>query len=778
MGRTNFDIGKRFEWHGERYVVTDLLLDNKLEVKNISSGGRSVEARLTLVQGWAQGDLVFLGRRGPNANTTGLQKSAAEYTFADFTCLPAGHRAEAWRRYQLILPLLLLTPRERSALLKSEESEQRLSACGDGKKERRARVSRGEADSARSKKRWLKAFVESGYERESLVPALTHRKPDKDDEEDPHPFTAILDTILAEHALSELPTSVPDVRLELLRRLRVRAMTEGRKDEGAAKKEAEDLCPSESTVLRYIKDKKIQWILRSRPGAMDAHGQETAVQPGPRPTRILERVEFDGTPLDLMVVDDVDRLPIGRPYLTVGIDVASRYIWGYHAGWEPDDFQSVRSCMLNGIPPKPEPGPEDGNTHRQLSYGVPELGVLDNGKKWTGVNMTDAAMSIGMIVDECPVRAPWEKGTIESFFRTQSKGLGHQLPGTTFASLFERGDYDPMKHACISLTAFRRLLRIFLFDVYGRRKHRGTAQTPGGPRRTPEALWREGEQAHPPDLQHNAEDVRIWLLNTEWRTIQSTGVDLYCLRYQSSALTPLRNSHGTGFKFKVKIDYDDLSHIYVLDPDANKRPIRVPITKPYQEYAKGLSMHQHTIIKDYAKRTTPEHEIDEHDLADAKHRIRQIVEEEFALTGKAKRTRRRLAQYLGKGKEGTVFAGIDALTTPTAITPPAPVRRLPAPTTVVDMGAEGEANNATPEARLTDTRATKGARQHQARAATSGRRTREDVMPAAPATVDEVPPVEGQRSPQDAPVTYRLATREGWGGDHHLPKNGRPNTNR
>ena len=55
-----------------------------------------------------------------------------------------------------------------------------------------------------------------------------------------------------------------------------------------------------------------------------------------RPTRVLsttdllplERVQIDHTQVDVIVGDEGDRLPIGRPWLTLAIDAASRVLLG------------------------------------------------------------------------------------------------------------------------------------------------------------------------------------------------------------------------------------------------------------------------------------------------------------------------------------------------------------------------------------------------------------------------------------------------------------------
>lgn len=49
----------------------------------------------------------------------------------------------------------------------------------------------------------------------------------------------------------------------------------------------------------------------------------------PEITGLLEQVQVDHTPVDVIVVDERHRLPIGRPYVTAAIDVAAA-AW---SGW-------------------------------------------------------------------------------------------------------------------------------------------------------------------------------------------------------------------------------------------------------------------------------------------------------------------------------------------------------------------------------------------------------------------------------------------------------------
>src|ERR1700678_2773013 len=48
----------------------------------------------------------------------------------------------------------------------------------------------------------------------------------------------------------------------------------------------------------------------------------------PEVTALLEQVQADHTPVDVIVVDEQQRLPVGRPYLTIAIDGDSRGVLG------------------------------------------------------------------------------------------------------------------------------------------------------------------------------------------------------------------------------------------------------------------------------------------------------------------------------------------------------------------------------------------------------------------------------------------------------------------
>jgi putative transposase len=260
-----------------------------------------------------------------------------------------------------------------------------------------------------------------------------------------------------------------------------------------------------------------------------------------------------------------------------------------------------------------------------------------------------------------PVKKPWWKGRIESSFYADDRGLIHTLPGTTFSNVLERGDYDSLQHACISLQGFMELLHIFLLDEYAINWHDGVGKNGG----VPIKLWEESMMSgYIPCIHHNVKDLRYILYPGELRTIQPSGIDFETLRYQSTALAALRSylqskvykgrnsqddeqSEKESEKVHIKYNPLDLSTIYVYDPRPEYEDwLLVPAVD--QEYTKGLSIHKHRVLRSYILRQKKK--VDIYELAAAKMHVQEIVEREYGLTKKV-RGRKKAARYLGIGSE-------------------------------------------------------------------------------------------------------------------------------
>ncbi len=642
MGRLYVGTGTRYQWDGRTCVVVQVLRDGQLLVEDQSGGGQAVVTRAELTAAWDRGAVRF-EVRGPGARAEGEATLPTGYTIADFHLLPERERAEAWRRYTLIRPLLTWAAgaRTRRAIEEylSTVSGARASGGGEG-------AAAGEGGRSRpSVERYLRAFEASGGDIRALAPATT--RGDAGGSRLDGEREGIIQGVLAECRAGPAQRTARDVYLRVVERVRVR---------NQERPPAERMAPpGVSTIERRVRASGGAEVLRRRPGPGERRAVE-GVRPGPRAMRSLERVELDHTVLDLIVVDEEDRLPIGRPTVTLALDVYSGLPAGVHVGFEPAGYGAAMRCLLHAILPKEDAQARYGATNPWPVYGLPETLVVDRAPHLVGGDLADACGQLGIRLEPSPVKRPWFKGAIERQFRTHNTGLVYGLPGTTFSNILVRGEYDAEGLAYISLTRFREILHVYLLDVYGQEWNRGV----GG---VPAQRWAAAVAGGwTPALHHDAGEMRLLLGRSAVRTIQRAGIDHLCLRYQSADLDALRRALPAGTLVALKYDPEDLGALHVQIPVAQRGAgpawLRVPAL--HQEYAGGLSLWKHRVIQGQA-RVERGRAVNVEALAEAKGRIQKVVEEEFRRT---RRGRRRVAgaRYLGIGAEAARTAPVPPAT--------------------------------------------------------------------------------------------------------------------
>ncbi|SDX70770.1 integrase catalytic domain-containing protein [Lysobacter enzymogenes] len=246
--------------------------------------------------------------------------------------------------------------------------------------------------------------------------------------------------------------------------------------------------PSFKTVSSRLDDYRSRESQRKRIGAKAARYQ---YQPMPGHVEVsgpLERVEIDHTPLDVMVRSD-DRCCdyVGRPWLSIAIDVYTRCILGIQIGFEVPSILSVALCLTHAVLPK-SPAAEFGVPLDWGMHGIPKEIVVDNGKDFVSTAFRRGCEQYGILLTYRPVGSPHYGGTIERLIGTMV-GQCHLLPGTTKNSVKARRDYDSVKHAALTLSQARSWFVEQLLGRYHLLPHR-TLRIP------PEAAWKramEGE---------------------------------------------------------------------------------------------------------------------------------------------------------------------------------------------------------------------------------------------------------------------------------------------
>jgi putative transposase len=373
--------------------------------------------------------------------------------------------------------------------------------------------------------------------------------------------------------------------------------------------------PSRKSIGRIISKLDPYERDLTRMGKKYALAKHKVLHKGVRPTRPLERVECDDTKTDMLVVDPATWLPLGRPWLMVLICVYTKMILGYFLSFYPPSHVTVMMAVKHAIRPKSylrEKYPEIVNSWD--TYGLFETLVIDNAKHWYGKGLDDAFYQAGIELQYCPVEIPWYKTSIERLLKTITKSLVQKLPGTTFSNILEKADYDPEKHALITLDLLEEVLHKWIVDVYSQDIHRGINDIPS-------RRWREGIVKYPPALPPSHTDLNVIFGKIEYRTISGTVIRFKNLEYSDSALAAIRNGKKDGSRTKIKYDPTNLGMIYVFDAFHHRF---IPVPAVDQEYAAGLTEWQHEVICKFA-RSRNQSLINRKALMEAKEYIRQRI---------------------------------------------------------------------------------------------------------------------------------------------------------
>ncbi|WP_428390972.1 Mu transposase C-terminal domain-containing protein [Lichenicoccus sp.] len=356
--------------------------------------------------------------------------------------------------------------------------------------------------------------------------------------------------------------------------------------------------PSLKALRARVSARSLRDRVRAREGAAAASDRFRQVRVGLRTERPLQVVQIDHTKVDIMLVDDVTRACIGRPWLTLVLDVHTRMVLGLYLSLDAPSATSAALAVAQAVLPKTEWLADRGIELAWAAHGLPAIIHVDNGREFHSRAFERGCQQHGIRIEYRPPATPRFGGHIERLMGTLM-GRVHALPGSTSSNVGARGAYDSEARAVLSFWEFERILALEVLGAYHNEIHSALG-------RTPASAWVEGASGATPRVPADAAALLHDFLPFEERIVRRDGVRLFGVIYQDGALAHLVD-HGPG-KMRVKYDPRDLSAVFVELPAGDH--VRVP----YADLGRPpITLWEHReatrMIRAEGRRTVDEHAI-------------------------------------------------------------------------------------------------------------------------------------------------------------------------
>lgn len=317
--------------------------------------------------------------------------------------------------------------------------------------------------------------------------------------------------------------------------------------------------PSLNTLRARIRQLDPRTVTRKREGLNAERRLQSAGGKAPEVIAPLDQVQIDHTVADLIIVDDINRQPIGRPYLTVAIDVFSRCVVGMVVTLEAPSATSVGLCLSHVVCDKRFWLEQIKLEVAWPMSGKPKSLYLDNASEFKSEALRRGCEQHGIQLNYRPLGQPHYGGIVERVIGTAMQRI-HELPGTTFSNPSQRRDYNSDKQAILTLSELERWLTLAVASYHGT-VHSALNQTPA-------MRWIEGiSQFTAPVIVTQPMAFLIDFLPVIRRTICRSGFLVDHITYYTDALKPWIANRDQLNKFIIRRDPRNISRVWVLDPE-------------------------------------------------------------------------------------------------------------------------------------------------------------------------------------------------------------------
>lgn len=316
----------------------------------------------------------------------------------------------------------------------------------------------------------------------------------------------------------------------------------------------------------------------------------------------LQVIQIDHTKVDLQIVDDENRESIGRPWLTLAIDIYSRMIVGYYLSLDDPSGISVGMCLLNSILPKNQILNDFDIDAEWNVWGKMDSIGCDNGADFRSYSVEKSCLANGIHIEFRPIGKKEYGGHIERLIGTTMKEV-HDIPGTTFSNIREKLNYDSEGNALMTFEDVEKWLLIYITKIYQHNIHSSL-------KTSPLKQWKKGIFGTNdsvgigyPQIPADTVSLTIDFLPTIERTIQKNGVTIDGLTYFDLVLrSRIRglermqmesDKNEADKKYIFKRDPRDISKIWFYD-DYQQEYYLIPLANPE---IPRMSLHELNLIK-------------------------------------------------------------------------------------------------------------------------------------------------------------------------------------
>jgi putative transposase len=334
------------------------------------------------------------------------------------------------------------------------------------------------------------------------------------------------------------------------------------------------ITPSRNSVLRRIRALDARLVARKRLGSKSAESIALSTPGMLEATEALELIQIDHTLADVMIVDSVYRRSIGRPWLSLAIDVATRSVLGFYLGLEAPSALAVAFCIEHAVLPKIPSAAAPATDTSWDMFGMPKTILVDNGSEFHGEALTRGCAEYGIALTYRPVARPRFGAHIERLIGTMM-GKIHLLPGSTDSSPTARGSYQSENEAKLTLAELNEWLYLEIAGQYHHDIHRMIGTTPA-------AAWAKSlARGTVPVLPADPARFVIGFLPIVHRKLQRNGLFFERIRYWADVLPAIAQPRES---LLTRYDPRDLSRLYVLTPNKSYQAVpyadvrRPPIT--------------------------------------------------------------------------------------------------------------------------------------------------------------------------------------------------------